>query len=128
MDFPGFDMFEPTAPLMHAIFALLEEIPADCSKLEVEFEEQGMILVTAHLPNNTKSDVQVRLSDEALAAAGLLLEYISYQLAMLTRMHEQDGDDAVFAAQGRLRDSLAEFRLSTSLLDKDLAHTIAVAC
>jgi len=57
----------------------------------------------------------------------LLLEYISYQLFMMVRMVEKDGNDAVFAAQGRLRDSIAAFGLKLGLLDETLVSTITVA-
>jgi hypothetical protein len=46
---------------------------------------------------------------------------------MMTRMVEGDGDEAVFAAQGRLRDSLAEFGLKFGLLDETLVDTVTIA-
>lgn len=127
MDFPGFDAFEPTAPLLHAIFTIRGAIPDGCHSIQVDFDEPGVVLVTAFRPDGNESDVSVELSDEERAAAGLLLEYLSYQLIALTGMHDKDGDDAVFTAQDRLRASLAEFGLSLGLLDETLIDTVTIA-
>lgn len=128
MDFPGFDVFEPTAPLLHAIFTIREAIPDGCHSIQVDFDEPGADITTALLADGSVSDVNVELSNVQRGAAGLLLEYISYQLYMLTEMVKKDGNNAVSAAQDRLRDSLAEFGLSTGLLDETLVDTINVAC
>jgi hypothetical protein len=46
---------------------------------------------------------------------------------MMTRMLEEEGDEAILAAQTRLRDSLAEVGLSVGLLDESLAETVVVS-
>jgi len=127
MDFPGFDTFEPTAPLMHAIFTIREAIPDGQESIRVDFTEPGVVFCAAFGADGSERDETVDLSADETGAAGLLMEYLSYQLITLTRMHEEDGDRAVFAAQSRLCVSLAEFGLSTGLLDETLVDTITIA-
>ena len=127
MDFPGFDSFEPTSPLMHAIFLLRDAIPANCGSIRVELDERGAALVTAIRPDGNSSNVNVALTEDAMAAAGLLLNYASYQVITLTCMYEKQGHAAVESAQGRLRESLASFGLAFGLLDETLADTVTVS-
>ena len=125
MVFPGFDNFEPTAPISYAIFTLMEALPATCKSMTVEFDESGAALVTTCLPDG-EAGSDVVLSDDAMSAAGLLLTYLSFQVITMTRMYESEGDDAVIAAQQRLVASLAEFGLSMGYLDETLADTITL--
>ncbi len=127
MDFPGYDTFEPTAPLMHAIFTIRETIPEGCESVQFDFNEPGVIIALAYLPDGSISDKSVELTEAQKGAGGLLLEYISYQLITLTGMQESSGDEAIFAAQTRLRESLAEVGLRIGLLDESLTDTVTIS-
>ncbi len=125
MDFPGLDTFAVPPSVSHAIFTLLEAIPADCKSIKVEFDEQGAALIMAYRPGAECSDVT--LSVDAMGAAGMLMSCISYQVIVLTRMHEAQGDEAVYAAQRRLAESLAEVGLHVGLLDETLDDSITIS-
>lgn len=124
MLFPGFDSFEPTAPLMHAIFMLRERIPTDCVYLKVEFDERGAALALAYRVNG--ECVDITLTDDEMSYAGALLTYSSHQVITLTNMCKPDGDDAVFAAQERLAASMAEVGLSVGLLEPACDDSVTV--
>jgi hypothetical protein len=111
LDFPGFDTFEPTAPLLHAIFTLREKIPNGCESIRVEFDQQGAAIVMAGERYDVVLDV------DELGAAGLLLAYLSHQVIQLTKMKEKQGDEASEAAQQRLAASLGQSGLSIGLLE-----------
>lgn len=124
MLFPGFDQFEPTAPFLHAIFLLRKAIPADCGSIKVELSDMGAALVTA-----SRHEGGVRnftLSEDAMAAAGMLLSFLSYQVITLTDMMKPEGDDAVEAAQARLSESLAQVGLSVGYLEIACDDSITV--
>jgi hypothetical protein len=124
MIFPGFDSFEPTAPLMHAIFQLRELVPGGCTHIKVEFDERGAALALAYRPDG--ETVDVTLTDDEMSYAGALLTYISHQVITLSNMCKQDGDDAVFAAQDRLAASMAEVGLSVGLLEPACDDSVTV--
>ena len=124
MIFPGFDTFEPTAPLMHAIFKLREAGPTDCECITVEFDERGATFARAYRPNGGVVDVV--LSEDEMGYAGTLLSYISHQVIVLSRMYEPEGDDAVFAAQNRLAQSLAEVGLSVGILAAEINDSVTI--
>ncbi len=124
MFFPGFDSFEPTAPLMHAIFMLREAIPDGCERIKMEFDEQGAAIAMAHGPTG---EIDVTLSEDELGYAGTLLSYICHQVITLTRMVEPEGDAAVDAAQIRLAESMAEVGLSVGLLEPELDDSLTIS-
>lgn len=124
MLFPGFDTFEPTAPLIHAIFQLRELIPDGCEYIKIEFDERGAGLALAYRPDG--ESVDVTLSDKDLSYAGALLSYVSHQVITLTDMCSPDGDDVVFAAQERLAASMVEVGLNMGLLEPTLDDSVTV--
>ena len=124
MIFPGFDTFEPTAPLMHAIFQLRELIPDGCDYLKVEFDERGAALALAYRPDG--ESVDVTLSDDELSCTGALLTYACHQVITLTNMCKPEGDDAICAAQDRLAVSMAEVGLSVGLLEPACDDSVTV--
>jgi hypothetical protein len=126
MDLFGFDAFDTTPLITDAMFTLHDAIPADCTRLRVEFDEQGAALISAFRKDDTESDAVVEPTDDLMGAAGFLHNYISYQVVRLSRQHQKDGDDAVFAAQERLRSSLTEVGLEVGMLDGTLDDSITV--
>ncbi len=115
MLFPGFDIFEPTALLLHAIFALRQRIPNGCESIRAEFDQQGAAYITAVRPGGGFSHVD--LDEDEMGAAGLLLSYLSYQVMQLTTMKEKEGNAEVEAAHQRLAKSLRKSGLSVGLLE-----------
>lgn len=132
LEFPGFDQFEPTAPLMHAYHTLQRRIPAGCDSITLEFDEQGAALVMAN--GSDEGLVDVTLSANEMSAAGLLLSYLSHQVIQLTEMCQEFGGNEVYAAQRRLATSLGQHGLSIGLLEEpvcegediDFADTLTV--
>jgi len=126
MFLPGMDAFTVTPPLSHAIFALHDAIPAGCESIKAEFDERGAAFVTAFGPDGEPSDIDVTLSDDTMAAAGMLLTLVSYQVATLNVMYEAQGEDAIDAALDRLKRSLADVGLAFGLLTETLDDSITV--
>lgn len=120
LEFPGFDQFEPTAPLMHAYHTLQRRIPAGCDSITLEFDQQGAALVMAN--GSDGSSIDVVLTDNEMSAAGLLLSYLSHQVIQLTDMCQEFGDDEVLAAQQRLATSLGQHGLSIGLLEEPVGE------
>lgn len=120
LEFPGFDQFEPTAPLMHAIFTLRDLIPAGCESIRVEFIDQGSSGFA------TADGHDVELDEKGLGLAGFLLSYISHQLIQLTEMLDgqeidtrtaAEIDEDIEAARQRLLASLGQSGLSIGYLE-----------
>ena len=109
---------------MHAMFTLRDGIPSGCTSITVEFDEQGAAFITARRDGHDVTDVT--LSEEGMSAAGLLLTYLSYQVIALTRMHEAQGEHAVYEAQCRLVASLGTVGLAIGLLDETITDSIRV--
>ena len=124
MDLPIYDIFETPKIVKHAIALLRLAIPATCNSLKVEFDESGAALVTGLTATGGSCDVE--LSEDAMAAAGMLLTLTSYQVISLTRKYNEQGDDAVDAAQGRLRASLRAAGLAVGLLTEALDDSITL--
>jgi hypothetical protein len=124
MLFPGFDTFEPTAPFLHAIFLLREAIPADCGSIKVEFSDMGAALATASRRDGGFRSVT--LSDDTMAAAGMLLSFLSYQVITLSGMMKPQGDDAVEATLAQLSESIAKAGLSVGYLEKACDDSVTV--
>jgi hypothetical protein len=120
LEFPGFDEFEPTAPLLHAIFTLKDKIPDGCESIRVEFDQQGAAFVTAATPDGGFSNVD--LEEDELGAAGFLLNYISHQVIQLTNMVKKQGDEEVKTAQQKLAASLGQSSLSIGLLEEPVGE------
>ena len=124
MNLPIYDIFETPRIIRHAIGLLREAIPADCDSIKVEFDDTGAALVTGLRRGGGFSDVV--LSEDAMAAAGMLLTVTSYQVISLTRKYQEQGDDAVDAAQARFRASLREAGLAAGLLTETLEDSITI--
>ena len=124
MDSPIYDIFETTRIVKHAIALLREAIPADCDSIKAEFDDHGAALVTGHRTAGGFCDVE--LSEDALAAAGMLMTLTSYQVVGLIRKYNEQGDDAVEAACGRLRGSLRQAGLAVGLLAEELDDSVII--
>jgi hypothetical protein len=124
MPFPIYDIFETPKIIKHAISVLREAIPADCNAIKVELDDRGAALVTGLRRDGGSSDVV--LSDDAMAAAGMLMTVTSYQVIVLTRKYREQGEAAVDAAQNRLRASLREAGLTVGLLTETLDDSITI--
>ena len=118
----GFEKFEPTAPMRYAIQALKAAIPAGCLSMTFVFDEQAAVLISALTVGGQVVDVEP--SDEIMAAAGMLLDVVSYQARTLFGFCEGFGDDIWHGITGLLRQSLLTHGLSAGCLPENVSDKV----
>ena len=122
----GLRAFQPTPPLLHALIICKGAMSPDCVAMEIEFDIAGEPHATVYRRADRQDGGAVALSADAAAAAGLLLQYVTFQYIMLVRALEKLRQHDAEAVKDGFEASLKEFGLSLGLFTEARTDTLIV--